>query len=436
MLNAPALNHPVDLSLWEATAEPPPPCPPLSGPAETEVAIVGAGFLGAATALSLAEQGVAVTLLEAAPGPGGGASGRSGGQVIPGLRHDPRLLVERYGPQVAARLDTVAAEGGKTTFGLIARHGIACDASNSGYIQAIDTEAGLAEGRDRHADWTARGEHSRFLSRDETVAALGSDAYLGGWTIPTGGHLHPLSYVRGLCRAAIAAGAKVHGGSPVQSVARDGAGWVLKTPTGTLRARRLLLATNARDGGIWPGLTRSALLVWSFQVATPPLSEERRARLLPGNPAVSDTRRVLRYFRRDAAGRMIVGGKGTLSAPARLAQFATVRRMLARLYPELAAEPLDFAWGGQVAVSIGRWPQLMRLGPDAWAAMADNGKGVAFTTALAPHLAAMLASGEEAASPLPVGGVKPIPVHAARRVYVGLGSLWLRFRDAAERRAA
>ena len=73
-------------SLWEATAEPAPALTPLDGAAEAEVAVIGAGFSGLSTALALAERGVAVTVLEAVA-PGAGASGASGGQVIPGLRH-------------------------------------------------------------------------------------------------------------------------------------------------------------------------------------------------------------------------------------------------------------------------------------------------------------------------------------------------------------
>jgi sarcosine oxidase len=427
------LLHPVNLSLWEATAEPAPHCPPLSGPAETEVAVVGAGFLGAATALALAERGIAVTLLEASPGPGGGASGRSGGQVIPGLRHDPALLQQEYGREFGTRLDAVAAGGGRATFELIARHRIACDAAPQGWMQVMDTEAELPEMQERIRLWQARGIPIHQLSRQEVAAALGSDNYLGGWINPEGGSLQPLSYVRGLVRAAQQAGARVHADSPVQSMQRVGAQWDLQTPRGRLRARRVMLATNTQDGGLWPGLARSALPVWSFQVATPPLSPAQ-AHILPEGLAVSDTRRVLRYFRRDGTGRLVVGGKGTLSRPRQLGQFATVRRILARLYPELAAAPLDFAWGGRVAVTPGRWPRMVRLGPDAWSVVVCNGKGVALTTALAPHLAEMLASGEEAASPLPATALAPIPGFGLRRLYVGAGSAWLRLQDALERR--
>lgn len=436
MASAGALLHPVNLSLWEATAAPAPDCPPLSGPAETEIAIIGAGFLGAATALELAERGVAVTLLEAAPGPGGGASGRSGGQVIPGLRHDPALLAREYGRDFGLRLDAVAADAGRATWALIAKHGIACEAAPAGWIQATDNPAELPEMQERLRLWQARGAPVRPLSKTEMADALGSPAYLAGWTHEQGGSLQPLSYVRGLARAAQQAGARLHGASPVTAMTRRGESWLLETPRGRLKARRVLLATNTQDGGLWPGLARTALPVWSFQLATQPLTPEQQARILPGKQAVSDTRRVLRYFRRDGTGRLVAGGKGTLAAPERLNQFATVRRILARLYPELAALPLDFAWGGRVAVTPGRWPRLTRLGPEAWSMVVCNGKGVALTTALAPHLAEMLATGVERATPVPASALAPIPGFALRRLYVGAGSAWLRLQDALERPGA
>jgi glycine/D-amino acid oxidase-like deaminating enzyme len=72
--------------------------PPLVGPAEADVAVIGGGFTGLSAALHLAEVGKRVVLLEAAE-PGWGASGRNGGQVNPGWKVLPSEIKRRYGAE-------------------------------------------------------------------------------------------------------------------------------------------------------------------------------------------------------------------------------------------------------------------------------------------------------------------------------------------------
>jgi glycine/D-amino acid oxidase-like deaminating enzyme len=418
--------------LWPETAEPAPALSPIEGRQAAEVAIVGAGFTGLATALALAERGVAVTVLEA-EAPGAGASGANGGQVIPGLRHFAADLVAAYGDALGRRLHEHGARDADRAFALIARHGIACEATRSGWIQVADNPAALEEARRRCRAWAEWGAPVRMLDRDELRAMTGSDAYLGGWTDPRGGTVQPLSLARGLARAAMAAGARIHAPARVTAIRPEGRDWHLATATGSVRARRVLLATNARSGALWPGLAECVMAVWSFQTATAPLPAA--AGVLPDGQAVSDTRRVLRYWRRDAAGRLVVGGKGTIRAPRGAHSFAVPERMRARLYPHLPDVPPTHHWGGQVSISLDRLPRLFGLAEGVFAVMQDNGKGVAWCTASGEALAGLLAGAEPRELPLPpVTPLRPIPLHPLRTIYAAAGSLWLRAQDALERR--
>ncbi|WP_237217877.1 NAD(P)/FAD-dependent oxidoreductase, partial [Falsiroseomonas oryziterrae] len=195
--------------LWAATAAPAPDLAPLDGVQEAEVAIVGAGYTGLATALALAGRGVAVTVLEATE-PGAGASGANGGQVIPGLRHLASDLVAAFGETLGRRLHAHGAGDADRLFGIVAKHGIACDATRSGYIQVADTPVALAEARQRHDAWAALGAPVRWLDAEEARAMTGAEGYLGGWLDARGGTVQPLSLARGLARAAMEAGARVH----------------------------------------------------------------------------------------------------------------------------------------------------------------------------------------------------------------------------------
>jgi glycine/D-amino acid oxidase-like deaminating enzyme len=408
-------------SLWDATAPPGPVLAPLRGAAEAEVAIIGAGYSGLSTALALAERGVAVTVLEA-EAPGAGASGRNGGQVIPGFKHDVADAIAAYGAVRGTAMHALGAGAAGATFALIERHGIACDASRAGWAQLADTPAALALMAPRLAAWQRFGAPVRALTREEAEALTGTRAYLGGWFHAGGGSVQPLAYARGLARAAMAAGATIHAPSRASEIRREGRDWRIGTAGGHLRARRVLVATNALAGGLWPGLADTMIPVWSFQVATRP------GAVAANMPVVSDTRRVLRYFRADRDGRLVVGGKGRLRAPRGLGDFATQRHMLARLYPNLADAPLDHGWGGQVAITLDRLPRLFALEDGVFATIGCNGKGIAWCTALGPELATLLAGGKSPALP-PVEKLRPIPLHQLKKVYAAAGSVWYRLRD-------
>jgi glycine/D-amino acid oxidase-like deaminating enzyme len=421
---------PRELSLWQTTAVPSPALPQLCGAETAETAIIGAGYSGLSTALALAEKGVSAIVLEAEE-PGAGASGRSGGQVIAGLRHFVDDVVDFYGRERGRRLFEFGAGTADATFALIKRLGLDCDAKQSGWIQAADTETALAEARRRVESWKAFGAPTRLLDQMTFRRMTGCEAYLGGWIDERGGSLHPLSYVRELARAAVKVGARVYARSPATQITRQGADWRIETPQGAVTARRVLIATNALTDGLWPGLAATLIPVWSFQVATAPLAPD--ADVLSCGAVISDTRRILRYFRRDREGRLIVGGKGALRGPRGLGSFDLQRRMIARLYPELAKAPLTHYWGGQVAVTLDRLPRLFRLDDGVFATIGCNGRGVAWTTALGAPLAEALCGAPLESLPLPPAEpLRPIPLHRLKLAYAAIGGAWLRFRDRLE----
>lgn len=418
-------------SLWEATAEPAPVLSPLEGAAEAEVAIVGAGFSGLSTALALAERGVAVTVLEAVA-PGAAASGASGGQVLPGLRHFVADLIAAYGETLGRRLYEHGARDADATFALIERYGIACEATRRGWLQVADSAPAMQLCRARARAWAEWGAPARALDAEEVRAITGAEGYLGGWMDERGGTVQPLSLARGLARAALAAGARIHAPARVTAISPDGRDWRLSTAAGHLRARRVLVATNATGGALWPGLAATRIPVWSFQTATPPLPAG--SPVLPGRQAVSDTRRVLRYWRRDAAGRLVVGGAGTLRAPRGPHSFSVPERIRARLYPALRDASSEYWWGGQVAVTPDRLPRLFALADGVFATVQCNGKGVAWCVASGAPLADLLTGADPRDLPLPpVTPLRPIPLYPLRTLYAMAGSLWLRARDALDR---
>lgn len=417
-------------NLWAATSrEPPPDCPPLRGEATADVLVIGAGYAGLSTAIHLADAGARVAVLEA-HAPGHGGSGRNGGQVIPGIRHFAADCIAAFGPARGPLLHRFGAHAQDAVWGFIDRFAIVADDVRTGWVQAAHGAESHALGLKRAAAWREFGAPVETLDAAAIAALTGSPEYVGGWVDRRGGTVNPLAYCRGLARGAASLGVALHGHSHVRALEREGAGWRARTDGGTLRAGRVVVATTGYSDGLVPGLADSIMAVQSFQVATAPLSADQRRRILPGGEAVSDTRNLLRYFRTDAHGRLVVGGRGTLGPARGPAGFALVRMKLARLYPELADAPIEHAWGGFVAVNPpDRWPRLHRPAEGLWASMGCNGKGVAWASAFGRVLADAALGAREDDLPLPVTPMPRIPLRMLRRLYIGAGTLWYRLMD-------
>jgi glycine/D-amino acid oxidase-like deaminating enzyme len=406
------------MSLWEATARPGPDTLPLRGTGRADVAVVGGGIAGLSTALHLAEAGVQVTLLESMR-LGHGASSRNGGQVIPALKRDPEDLIGVYGREAAEPLIDFVGRTADTLFDLLARHRIDCNARRHGWIQAAHDEAAVRLVAERARQWGERGAPVEFLDADRTAAMTGATGYRGGWIDRRAGRLHPLDYTRGLARAAIGLGAALHEQSPVREILQTDGGWRLLTPEGEVKAEKVVLCMNAYANRAWPGLQRSYVPLATFQIASEPLDAATRAEILIDDIAVADTHPLLRYYRFDAAGRMLFGGGGSLRDLQRPSQVAPLLGHLDRLFPRLRATwRTAYYWGGSVALTLDHLPHLHDLGAGVYAYLGCNGRGVALATAMG-GLLARLAEGESAKQiPFVTTPFRALALHAAYPLYI------------------
>jgi sarcosine oxidase len=416
-------------SLWAATAdEPAIAAPPLSGEATADVAVIGGGYTGLSAALSLAEAGARVVLLEGRE-IGWGGSGRNGGQVIPGLKLDPSEMRAHWGEERGAALTQAVGGAADAVFARIARHGIHCAPARNGWIQAAHAAPALARVLRRGAEWRDAGAPVELLDGPAVVARTGTREYLGGWRDGRAGTVQPLAYARGLARAAQAAGAILHQESPARGMRRDAEGWRIETPGGVLRAGSVIIGTNAYSDALVPGLARTLLTVQSILIATDPLPEPVAASILPGGECVSETRRLAFYFRRSPDGRLVLGGRGAAGEDEREGLFRALLGTLARLYPAAARLPIAYRWSGQVAMTLDGLPRVHEPQPGLFIGLGYNGRGVAMGTLMGAWLAARLHAGTE--TPLPRTELSPIFWHALRKPAIALGIAWAWTRDRA-----
>lgn len=387
--------------------------PALRGAMTTSVAVIGAGFSGLSTALHLRERGVDVVVLEAHQ-PGWGASGRNGGQVNPGFKHDPDEVEAMFGPVAGGRLVALASAAPADTFGLIGRLGIACGARRTGTLRVVTAEADAPVMRRAAEQWQRRGAPVEFADAARLASLIGTDRYVAGTIDRRGGQLDPSAYASGLADAVDRLGGTVHGGSPVVGLRRTGAGWEVATPGGTVVADRVVVATNGYSGGLLPVIRDSVVPVYSAVTATQPLPTELAGAILPGGEVVYESSYGVYYFRIDPAGRLLMGGPSPLHDTSRPADYRHLQRYAERLFPQLGRIEWAECWNGQVAVSRGRQPRLDEIEPGLVAAFGYSGRGIAMATALG-RVAAEWATGKDAAE-LDVPLTAPNPM-AGRRFW-------------------
>lgn len=420
-------------SLWSATAPPAPVFPPLRASLRAQLVVVGAGYTGLSASLHAASLGLDTVLLEALD-VGERASGLNGGQVIAGVKDDPEQILQQFGPDFGARIVDTVGSGPDLVFELIQRHSIACDAVRNGWIQAAVSEAGLQAIRARAAQWRRQGVAARDLDEAATAAAIGNRYYRGAWLDPRGGTVQPLAYARGLARAAAQAGVHIHTHSPANRLHRTATGWQVETPEGSVSAGQVVLATDAYADALFEPLRRTVVPVPSFQVATAPLPATLRQALLPGGQSVSDTGQLLRYFRLDSGGRLLMGSRGSFDDRPDPSTTRHLAAAVREMFPALRDIGFEYHWSGLVAITADRLPHLHEPAPGLLAGLGYNGRGVAMATTMGRLLAQLAAGTSREEIGFPITPVRPMNLHRFARLGARTMLQVLKVRDRLERR--
>ncbi|SMF25294.1 Glycine/D-amino acid oxidase [Tistlia consotensis] len=428
---------PSPASLWAATAPAAPRRPAASGELQAEVVVVGGGYSGLSTAHHLAERGVEALVLEANE-VGWGASGRNGGVVSGKFRLGFAEMERLHGLETARRMHAIGREAVEAVEALIARYGIAAARLQAnGNLRCAHNarQLGLLAAE---ADWLAGrlGDRSYELLPAGTIAEeTGSAGFVGGLLGHHAATLHPLGYARGLAAGLERRGVRIREATPALRVRRDGAGLLVETPEAAIRAGKVVLATNAYSD-LTPAsdrLRRSLVPFRSAIIATAPLPPALDAGLLARERSYSETRRMMRWFRK-VEGRIVFGGRGAFGKTDSEAAFEGLRRAMVGLFPELADVRVAYRWSGLVGMTLDKLPHVGRLeagpfeGRLAFAA-GFNGAGVALSSLIGRYLAAFLCGETPEVALLDAARLRPIPCPALREPAVRLTAGLYQFLD-------
>ena len=369
----------------------PAPRPTLRRQQQADVVILGAGFTGLNAAISLAERGLEVVVLEAER-VGWGASGRNGGQALVGFGCDQQVLENLAGQQQARLLFDHSRHGLELLKQRIARYGIDCQwragaadvaisARQAGQLQA------QAERMARLYDYPLQ-----YWDRAQLRGQLDSPRFIAGLFDANAGHLHPLRHALGLARAAQQLGVRIYEHSTVNAI-EHGRNVTLHTAHGRIKAPFAVIAGNALLNGIAPALEKRIMPVGTYVGATPPLGAQRARALIANDMAVADVNWALDYFRLSADHRLLFGGMASYSAiPPPGLQAAMTRRMHT-VFPQLADVALEQVWGGMIDITRNRAPHFGRIADNVYFAQGFCGHGVA-ATGMAGDLIARAITGQ------------------------------------------
>ncbi len=348
----------------------------LAGEQRADVCVVGGGVTGCSAALHLARCGFHVKLLEAG-GIGWGASGRAGGHVMPGFGVGMDVVERGLGADGARQVWDMSREAIGLVDDLVRTYEIPCDLQ-WGYVHTAIRPRHMRMYRE-WAQKVTEGygyEGLELLDQAAMQEHVRSDYYIGGVYEPAAGRLHPLNYTLGLARAAQDHGAELHEDSAVTAIDR-GDPAVVHTQDGSVRAKFVVLACNAYLDALDPQLRAKLMPVSNYVIATEPLDDERVARTLPTDKAVSDANFVLDYYHLSSDHRLLYGGQVSYSGREPRNLRGRMEAKMTRIFPALEGVRIEHMWGGWVGITLNRFPHFGRVGGNLYFAHGYSGQGLA-----------------------------------------------------------
>jgi glycine/D-amino acid oxidase-like deaminating enzyme len=342
---------------WEAA--PRPELPPATWPVKCDVVVVGSGYTGLSAALAMARGGREVLVLDSEAA-GWGCSSRNGGQIGTSIKPGFDELAAAYGPDLALGIRREGLNALDYIGDFIRSEAIDCDFEQVGRFHAAHNPAQYEKLAKSAGDQPKGLEvEAHMVPRAEQHHELASEAYFGGCVYPAHAALHPGRYHAGLLARAREAGATVIAHCPVDAVERAGTDFVVHAANGRVAARNVVVATNGYTGPMTPGLRRRVIPIGSYMIATEPIDPDLMARLTPNNRVLSDTRKLVFYYRNSPDRRRILfGGRVALKETNPSVSAPRLHAAMTAIWPELKSARITHSWVGFVAYTFDTLPHL------------------------------------------------------------------------------
>ena len=404
-------------------------------PRETRVAIVGGGYAGLSAALELAKLGVDAVVFERGA-LGEGASTRNGGAVSGGVN-----IGKSFGgkpAQVDAERAADLLSDGRDAFSLverlIAEEAIDCWWQKRGRFVGAWTPKHFAYQETRLGSLNDNAQSGAYMvARERQRDEIASDYYYGGMVVERSGSLHPALYYKGLLDACRRRGIAVCADAPANGVTRNGSGWRVATGRGETRAGDVVIATNGYTGTLTPSLRRRIVPVASHIIATEELPDELARSLIPKGRTLSDTKRVLCYYRMSPDGkRMVFGGRARFTQVDPLLSARVLYGYMTERFPQLRGVRITHGWTGNTAFTLDALPH-MGESEGMHYALGCNGSGIAMMTYLGYQTARKIARAANYACAFDRAEFPDHPLYSGNPWFLPLVGSYYRLRDRVDR---
>jgi glycine/D-amino acid oxidase-like deaminating enzyme len=408
---------------------PRPVLPETALPAKVDVLVIGSGYTGLSAALQTARGGRDTLVIDARDA-GFGCSTRNGGQISTSIKPGFAALARRHGPE---RARAIIKEGHNSLAWVgefVKAENIDCDFRIVGRFHAAHSPGKYEELASQLAAQPKGLEiEAHLVPRAEQRGELGTDAYFGGVVYGRHASVNPARFHQGMLDRVLAAGVRVIPHCAATAIVREGDGFAVATAKGRVAARQVVVATNGYTGGLTPWLQRRVIPIGSYIIATEPISPETMARLMPKGRIVSDTRKVVYYYRPSPNGRRILfGGRVSIDETDPRVSGPRLHAAMVQLFPELASVRISHSWAGFVAYTF---DELMHIGErdGLFYAMGYCGSGVGMAGYLGMRLGQKLLGHAEGRTALDEVNFPTRPLYRGNPWFLAPSVMYYNWRD-------
>jgi|TARA_B100000315_G_scaffold250962_1_gene284806 glycine/D-amino acid oxidase-like deaminating enzyme len=409
-----ACSHPdpwsLEATLWAKTAPALPKTSTLCESLDVDVAIVGGGFTGVSSALHLAEVGTSVAVLEAEE-IGWGCSSRNEGNVAPSWwGTSPDAIISGYGEDRGERMNRLVAGSGDLVSELVEKHSIECEYRKKGVLWVAENEKQMRTITSTGEQWARYGHRIEPVTGQDLPDYIATERYVGGTINREYARINPAAYVRGLARAALAAGARIFTGSRATAIEKQRDRWRVSSAQGEVIADQVIIGTNSHSGALWPLLSRSFYPATVAMFASEPYADGGKSMLLKDVPFHDSNILSLFGVFFDEVGRLLGGIVPPIYKSALLEAITRPADLkFARIFPQLPLPIWRHLWIGTMCMMPDGVPRVYRLAPGVYSAMGYSGSGICPATAIGRELAKMIVKEDESVCAMPISEVKALP---------------------------
>ncbi len=347
---------------WERT-----PCPgdhATALPGRADVVIVGSGYTGLSAAIQTAQHGRHTVVVDSEAA-GWGCSSRNGGQVSTSLKPDFAHLAKKFGAKAALDILQEGNNALSWVESFISENNIECDYQKVGRFHGAHTPKAYRQITQKITEIPRQLQIDAYpIAPHEQHREIDSAFYHGGVVYPYHASLDPARYHRGLLDCATSKGAQVVDYCKVENIESENKSSKTRhdplrihTAKGTITAADVVIATSGYTGHVTPWQRRRIIPVGTYVIATESLPAATIARLIPNNRVVTDTRKLVIYYRTCPQRRRIIfGGRVALRETDLISSARSLAQQMVRLFPELAGARISHSWMGWVGYTFDEMP--------------------------------------------------------------------------------